>query len=386
MFPVIIAVSAVTALTTPYLILSAERVGAWLDHLVPERVHLLLLRYEVAMNESLGRENVMRLLWRAHGLTILLNSVVLIGIGLGGILVFGPLMAPHELTGGTITMSIGAALIALPFFAAIFRSPPPRHGFYDSETRDRLNQLKLGVSIVRFLVGTILAVFVTSSILGFPTAAGLIATLAIIGTIFLFGHWIDLLYYKVESLFITNLDKERAVVEERSTLPHLAPWEATLTEFTVSEYSPLVMQTVQSSHLKQQFGVTVAIIRRGEKTIVAPQSDEKLLPCDRLYLIGDYEQLSLAQAVIELRPDHEEEIHIDDHRFGMMPIRLNTDNPLVGKTIRDCGIRDIVKGLIVGVERQGSRHLNPSPGMKLHAGDVLWLVGEKELISKLRYY
>jgi CPA2 family monovalent cation:H+ antiporter-2 len=383
MFPVIIAVSAITALTTPYLILSAETVSRWLDHWVPERVHLLLLRYEVVMNESIGRENVLLLFWRTHGLAITLNSVVVIGIGLAGWVMFGSLTGP-QLFLAALPWFIGAAIFALPFLAGVFRSRPLRVEQYDIETLERLKQLQFGVVIFRFFIGFVLVVFLTGSFIGFHTIEGMIATTIIIGFLYLFGGVINSLYYNIESRFLTNLDKERAVVGERSALAHLAPWEATLTEFTVSEYSPLVMKTLQESNLKQNFGVTVAIIRRGEKDIVAPQADEKILPCDRLHLIGTYDQLALAQAVIELRPEHAGEEEFDDHQFGMLSLRLHAGNPFVGKTIRDCGIREAVNGLIVGIERGGTRHLNPQSDMELHANDILWLVGERVLITKLQ--
>ena len=390
LFSVVIATSAVTTLTTPYLILCSGRIANWLDHWVPDRVHLLLARYESVMNESFGRENILHLFWRVHGLAIMLNSVVLIGIGLGGWLIFGPLNAHHDiLSPASLAWFIGAVIVALPFLAGVFRSRRLRADLYDQETLERLRQLQFGVSIFRFIVGLVLVFFITSCFMGLPSIdgglpafAGMITTACIVIFLFVFGGVLDRFYYKIESRFISNLsDKERAVVEDRSALPQLAPWEATLTEYMLSEYSPLVMKTVRDSNLKQDFGVTVAIIRRGQTTIVAPKADEKFLPRDHLYLIGTYEQLVSAQAAIEFQP--EALFEFDDEQFGMVPLRLHQEHSFVGKMIRECGIRESVNGLIVGLERGGERFLNPEPDMVIENGDVIWLVGERNLLARL---
>jgi CPA2 family monovalent cation:H+ antiporter-2 len=190
------------------------------------------------------------------------------------------------------------------------------------------------------------------------------------------------LYQRFEAIFVSNLsEKERSEVEERSALSHLVPWEATLTEFTLSEYSPLVLHTLLDSNIKKDHGVTVAVIKRGNRTIVAPTSDEVLLPRDRLYLIGTYEQLATVQEVIE----HErcEESEFDDDHFGMIPLHLQAGHPFVGKQILDCGVRESANGLIVGIERDDRRFLNPEPSMMLESGDVIWLVGDRTKLKEL---
>jgi len=56
----------------------------------------------------------------------------------------------------------------------------------------------------------------------------------------------------------------------------------------------------------------------------------------------------------------------------------------VNRPIRECGIREAVNGLIVGIEREGQRHLSPDSSMKLMVGDLIWLVGDRGLIKGLR--
>jgi CPA2 family monovalent cation:H+ antiporter-2 len=278
-------------------------------------------------------------------------------------------------------------LIASPFLWGILRGMPPHAEHHDTETLTRLQQLQFGIATVRFLLGTAMVAFFVSNFrfTEFPILSGFASVAGIVGFLFVCDRPFGWFYHRIESRFVSHLsDKERSVVEDRAAMAHLVPWEATLTEFTLSEYSPLVMKTLLDSDLKQKFGVTVAVIKRGEKNIVAPRAMEILLPRDHLYLIGTYEQLFSAQVEIEYRPELEEDDNDQiGEQFGMVPLRLRQDHTFVGKAIRDCGIRESVHGLIVGLEREGNRFLNPEPSMVLQGGDLIWLVGEKPLLAKL---
>jgi CPA2 family monovalent cation:H+ antiporter-2 len=273
-------------------------------------------------------------------------------------------------------------VISTPFLWAILRNRPPHADDYDTETLARLMRLQIGVSLIRFLVGSLLIAFIVANFISMRVTAGLLVLIAASTFILLFSRFFEPLYLKIERNFLSNLtEKERAIIEERAKLSHLVPWEARLTEFTVSEFSPLVMKTILDSGLKNDYGVTITVIKRGEKTIVAPRSYEILLPCDKIYLIGTNEQLFAVRDVIERRQNSEEEA--SDESFGLVSIVLHSGHSFVDKPIRECGLRDAVNGLIVGLERDGQRYLNPSSMMTLLPGDLIWIVGDKELIQNL---
>ncbi|MGE0528319.1 MAG: cation:proton antiporter regulatory subunit, partial [Bdellovibrionales bacterium] len=62
---------------------------------------------------------------------------------------------------------------------------------------------------------------------------------------------------------------------------------------------------------------------------------------------------------------------------------IESSSPVCGRTLRESGIRDRVEGLIVGIERQGYKQLNPPADLCLEPGDRLWIVGDPEKISHL---
>ena len=55
----------------------------------------------------------------------------------------------------------------------------------------------------------------------------------------------------------------------------------------------------------------------------------------------------------------------------------------LGKSIRESDIRNHVKGLIIGIERDGQRILNPDSNLKFELNDTLWIVGDKKLVKEL---
>ncbi len=63
---------------------------------------------------------------------------------------------------------------------------------------------------------------------------------------------------------------------------------------------------------------------------------------------------------------------------------LLPNSPFIEKSIRECGLREAVRGLIVGIERNGERILNPQSDLMLLAGDLIWVFGDSSKIRNLR--
>ena len=113
--------------------------------------------------------------------------------------------------------------------------------------------------------------------------------------------------------------------------------------------------------------------------IITPGRDEKIFPGDILSVIGTDEQLGKLRMLLE-------ETTVSDEEQKAVHIRLKTftiseSSPLRNKTIRQSNIRETVKALIVGVERNGERVLNPESTFKFESGDTVWIVGDSEQID-----
>ena len=384
LYPIAVAVSAVTTFTTPYLIQASDHFAEWLSRKLPAGVKELLSRYEVAMSTN-SNSGVLSLIWSEYGVKISLNGVIVVAITLaasrllqlsyfGGMFSVGPMSL----------VACGVVLVlTAPFLWAIFLGGPRHSRDYKAETVEQLRRLQLGISVGRFLIGCALAGFVVGNFTTPLAFSGiLLIGFAAVGAFF-FSRFSEPIYHRIESRFISNLTaKERSEMEKKAKMPELAPWDATLAEFEVSPNSPLVMKTLQESRVKERFGVTIAMIERGDCRILAPKRGDVLLPFDKVFLIGTEDQLEGVREWIEKRVDAEQPLM--DGNFGLASLVLTERNPFVDRPIRDSGIREAVNGLIVGIEREGQRHLSPDSSMKLQVGDLVWLVGDRSLIKNLR--
>ena len=59
-----------------------------------------------------------------------------------------------------------------------------------------------------------------------------------------------------------------------------------------------------------------------------------------------------------------------------MPYEISKTSRLLNKEIRNSGIREIMNGMIVGLERNGVRILNPDANICIQENDLLWIVSD----------
>ncbi len=377
LYPIAVAVSAITTFTTPYLIQYSSPFCDWLEGKLPSTLKAALSRYESAMSPGQGNE-VLKLVWRGYGLKIALNAVIVIAITLAVSRWALPRMQmdfPVHLVACAL-----ALLLSAPFLSAIFMGRPANAAAWQPDTIERLRRLQLGISLVQFLIGAILTAFVVSeftSVLAFSGVFLILATA--LGALF-FSRYSEPFYRAVEGRFVSNLRGKEEKKEEAK--PELAPWSANLAEFILSPNSPLVAKTLQASGLKETYGVTIAMIERGESRILAPKRNDLLLPYDKLFFIGTDDQLASVKAVVETKPSERPPSRPES--FGLTSLVLHASDKFIQKTIRDCGLREAVNGLIVGLEREGQRMLNPDSTTVLQAGDLIWIVGDRNLIREVR--
>ncbi|WP_413289754.1 cation:proton antiporter [Bdellovibrio sp. HCB337] len=381
LYPIAVAVSAATTFTTPYLIKYADPFYAWLEKKLPNSFKESLQRYETAMATSSGT-STLSLIWREYGVKIALNSVIVIAISLAMARLALPRMAEAIEDHGLASLLTCLMTLAIsgPFLWAIFFGGPSHKVTYQGSTANQLRNLQIGVAITRFLLGCCLAGFVVSnftSILAF-SGVSLIALAAL--SAFFFSKYSEPVYGKIEKRFLSNLtDKERAELAEKAKVPQLAPWNATLSEFVISPQSRLVAKTLQDARIKEDYGVTVAMIERGSERILAPKRDDLILPGDKIFLIGTDDQLAEIRKVMEV-PVEKVESPIAES-FGLTSMTLSSSSRFINKTIRNCGLREEADGLIVGIERNGERLLSPDSAMTLQTDDLVWIVGN---ISKIK--
>ena len=78
-----------------------------------------------------------------------------------------------------------------------------------------------------------------------------------------------------------------------------------------------------------------------------------------------------------------EENEIEKREMHLKQFVVDGQSPFLNTTIKDSGIRNGYRCLVVGVEKDNGNLISPEAQMLLEEGDVVWVVGEKENVYQL---
>jgi monovalent cation:H+ antiporter-2, CPA2 family len=382
LYPIAVAVSALTTFTTPYFIRHSITLYYWLEKHAPEELKNALIKYQTDMSAG-SSSSMLTVLWNNYGKKILLNGVVIVALTLAAKNYLLPSVAFRFPDGGWLrpAMAVITLIVASPFLWALTVSKAPPTRVHEIAILKTMRLVELVVSTLRLVLGVFFISFIVGSFISLH-AASLFIFIGIVAIGIFLVKYSGPYYRKIETRFLSHLDdNEKTILSQKRSMPVLAPWNATFTEYILSADSEFVGKTLIECAIKEKFGVTVALIERGKKKIIAPGRSELLMPGDRMFLIGTDEQLEIVRQLIEVQPvlSPSEELEI----YGLGSFVITGDSPFQGKSIRECGLRERVHGLIVGLERNEERLLNPDSAVVLEPGDLVWIVGDRLKIKSL---
>jgi CPA2 family monovalent cation:H+ antiporter-2 len=209
-----------------------------------------------------------------------------------------------------------------------------------------------------------------------------VVALIVMGIVlFIFSQRMQIFYHRIEKRFITNLNA-RSVIEGTDQKNNISPWDAHLAYFVINPNADFIGKTLAELSWREKYGINIASIERGKKTIDVPSRTEKLYPYDKISVIGTDEQLQTFRYIID--PVSEStELAGNREEVSLHKVIVDNHNHLRGKTIRSAKIREQTGGLVVGIERKGDRILNPESTMEFEWEDVIWIVGDWKKIKEL---
>lgn len=380
LYPIAISVSAVTTFTTPYLIMSADKVVNLLEQNLPRAWLVSLEKFRLA-SSSVAQTSDWRNFLKRSALKIFINGVVVTAVFLAvAKYVYPWLTIQFEIMELAPTLSLVIAFVcSAPFLWAIAL------GRLDDEFgpvswNDQQYKVLLSVfEISRWLIAIVLCAFLSSRIVS--TGVVIVAvTFLLVASVFVLSRYFGNVYVWLENRFVHNLHEKEVSLKSKE-LPALAPWDSHLAELRVSSDSLFIGKKLSELMIREQFGVTIVLITRGQKIIPAPGRNELIYPADILQVIGTDEQINHFKKECE-----NSEVRIPDFigiDYGLRPVFVDDEAPYVNKSIRECGLREATQGLVVGIEKKGVRTLNPDSMTIIEPGDVLWVVGNQKLMGTL---
>ncbi len=371
LYPIVVAVSAITTFTTPYLLRFSGYLAKELEIKIPYAAKQFLDGYSAWVYRTLASSES-HSLYRNAIIRIILNGIVVAII----FTMVQHLLLPeiaHIIQKKWIlrssTWSI-AMILSSPFIWGMLFALRPLTS--TGRTKDLV--FRSTPIIICWLVTA-----VEINILSITYFHTLFTTSLLIIVTFIFSFisfkQLEKSYAWFERKLVNNISSKK---DSRARYKRLAPWETHFVEIIISDESALIGKTLTQSQLRQLYEINIVAIYRGTKEILAPRGDQYIFSQDKLIVLGNDEQIEAFRDVAT-RMSSAPSIEMETlENFTLKAIILDDTNPIVNLSIRESRIREEAKGLVVGLERGDSRILNPDPATILRAGDLLLIVGESE--------
>lgn len=374
LYPIVVAVSAITTFTTPFMVKFAEPFSSFVEKKLPKKWVKRIQLYSANTEEIKSLSN-WQIVLRSYLTQVVLHSIIIVAIILLSSTYILPLV--QDSRAGNVIAALITVVILSPFLWALSlrRVAVQQVQILMEEKKHQgpiIMLVLFRIALSLFYIGFVLNTFFSSGI-------AFIALLIAVAAYILFPKKLHAIYHKIEHHFISNLN-DREIKKENKRQKTLSPWDGHMAEFEIAKESNLAGKTLEELKIREQFGINIASIKRGEVVINIPIRTERLFPGDEISIIGTDEQVK------------EFKIYLDKNEIDVAEQAVETDIILqklelknrvcIGKSIRESQIREKTHGIIVGIERNGKRILNPESHLVLEDSDILWIAGEKKKIAE----
>ena len=376
LYPVIVAVSAITTFTTPFMVKASVPVSEFLERKLPRKWRKQIERYS-ANAQSIKSASAWQIVLRAYFMQVIIHSVIIVAM----ILLSAEYILPmvEDTRFGRLAAAAGTLIAVAPFLWAL-----SLRRVAVEQVRQLLAERKYRGPIImmilfRFILTLVYIGFLLDNFFSSQTA--FITFVAAIILYLIFPKKLNAQYHKIENHFLKNFNA-RDILKDKRRRSDLTPWDGHMSFFDIAKESNIGGKMLKELKLREKFGINIAFIKRGDINIKMPSRNERIFPGDEVCVIGTDEQLKQFQDYL----DHNEAApaeHLAEDDIVLQQIDL-THPEFIGKSIRESQLREKTNGLVVGLERKGKRILNPDSHEILELDDILWIVGDKKLLATLK--
>ena len=387
--PIIVAVSVITTFTTPYFIRLANPFAEWLYKVLPPKVQEMLARYASGKKTVNHDSDWKKLLKNIVG-RVIIYSVLLTAIWLLSVKNLYP--AVSELfTPVTIwvnlAMCLATLLLMTPFLWALISNKYNSSAIFLKLWEDENYNHGRLVALVLFRV-SVAIFFISAVVISYfhlNIGIGVVIAVAVVALILILRE--DLTQYsRLETHFLTNLNLREEVAKKHHPLKtsfnsEFNNKDIELTSVLASPYSRYIGKSLGELSFRQEFGVNVVAIVRGDLKIYIPKSSERIYPQDKLAVVGTDRQLQKFRDEIESPqgvPGTEEMYQ----EMNLHSFTVNEAFHFLDKSIVQSRLGEKYDSIVVAIERNGE--LVPlDKDATFLLGDLVWFVGEREKIRQL---
>ena len=388
LYPVVVAVSVITTFLTPYMIRLSDPAYNWVDARLSNRWKNLLNRYSSG-TQPVNTENH----WKDLLLAILRNVAVYSVLSIAVILLFFNFGLPlfrsalPDLWARVVAAICMIALIS-PFLRAFVMKKNHSIEFQALWNDNRFNRAPLVFTIVfRVVIAAGFILFIIQNLFEGSWAVMVAVATALVG-LMMGSRSLKKQSIFMERTFIQNLrfrDTHAEFIGKKRPKyeGHLLSHDLHLSDFVIPSDSLWAGHTLLELNFGMKYGVHVASIIRGMHRINIPVAGVRLYPGDTIQVIGTDDQLTEFGRQVERVSLAAKEEEIEEREMFLKQWMIDENSSFNGVNLRNSGIRNKYRCLVVGIEKEDGKLLSPAGNIELETGDILWVVGEKDDLQHL---
>lgn len=391
LYPVVVAVSVITTFLTPYMIRFATPCYSHLEKRIPDKWIQQLNRISIGHPSTTSHNNN----WHTLLLQMLRNTIIYAILSAAATALMLTFFEPFisSLFGAKLKLwanilsGILTILLIAPFLRAMVMKKNHSEEWKNLWNESWYNRVPLLFTVLVRLVIALSFVFtVINHLFHFSHAILISIGLLLIGSIIV-SRRIKNRSIRMERMFIQNLRSREIKAQVLGTKRplyegHLLDRDVHIAEIQVPEGSKWAGRSLKELEIGSRFGVHVSSILRAGRRYNIPGADDVIFPTDKIQVIGSDDQLKTFNDTIT-HEIYEDDPDIEKREMKLRQMIIDSNSPFVGKTLSESGIRDAYNCMVVGLEEGKETLSSVAPDYRFSEGDILWVVGETDDITKL---
>lgn len=382
-YPIIISVSVITTLTTPFCIKSADKICEGIEKVLPDKLVQKLDSYTDEEQTAREQDSDWAAFLRRYIKRTVFYGVLMLGIAILGQAVLLPLLQktiPVDWVGKTVALAATYVCIAL-FVRPMLDAHSPQFTVLWAKKRSFRLPL-IALSVIRVLIIVLIVFLPLQTVLGIHSlwALPLLAAAVLVASRF---GWFASAYLSVETRFLTNFNER--LLQQYSQSDDTAWLDRKLYVTELPCPDEVVGKDLRELGWGRRYGTNIIKIVRGKKELDIPAGDAVLTAGDRLAVLGEKDNLASLRVAVGAAeaemPTLHEYIEGEKALYTYM-LDVSKNGKLAGTTIRDSGLRENYDCMILGLQRNLLPIIGPDVNFMIQKGDIVWLLGSHHMAEK----
>lgn len=383
LYPIIVAVSVLTIFTTPYFIQMADGAYTIVERHLPKGLNFLITRYSKQVTDSSETKKLWMAIIKRYVWRLLLYSVILLAEIIFSREFLFPLMTEYFHEWGRLIATVLTIIAMLPFLVAMsFSTTKPSERMKLHQSASFYDVPLVAMTVLRFLLALFFITYFTtlaySSITGWLVGVGCFILIMIFASTRILQR-----YNRMEERFINNLNnRENTRLGTNNNLVD----DMHQAYIQIEGSAPFVGDRIKDARLREDYGISISSIQRGEDYMPLPSPMARIFPGDILGVIGSDDELKRLNQDLEESARAFSAVSVSQHKVDLASIKLTDKSPIIDKPLSQTNIQKDFYSMIVKVQHADSEEgfEQPSPHMILKPGDVIWVVGDPAYFPKMK--